>query len=304
MMEIGKHCSYSLCERLDFLPYTCNKCQKCFCQDHWKSEDHKCPFNYAKTVIECPICNQILKPKEGQDANTTVSEHIDKNCPRESSTNKEITKKFSCSYNNCKTKELQKCVCNHCNFNYCLRHRAVGDHNCPKSPSVRASITGISSNSNNNNNNNNNDGWSLSQILSDSKKKIEETFFNISNSTTNPTARKYALIKMKQNAIGKSTVPAQKRFYLEINYPKETNKESQMFFFDESQRYGNVLDQVTDHAKIKNENNISGKRKLVFVSLRNMESIPLNEQLKESSKFGVSSTDAIILEYEDVITKG
>jgi len=71
-----------------------------------------------------------------------------------------------------------------------------------------------------------------------------------------------------------------------------------MFFFDPTKRFGQVLDQVANAGKIKNENNIAGKPKLVLMSLKSGKPIPLNKVLGDCPELVVSG-DAILLEYEE-----
>jgi len=107
---------------------------------------------------------------------------------------------------------------------------------------------------------------------------------------------------MKSSATGDAKVPADQRFYMEIVYPVESNVPSKLFFFDQSKRFGQVLDQVATAGKIKNENNIPGKPKLVMVSLKTGESVPLGNKLEEAKQF-INSGDAILLEYDTNLPK-
>ena len=42
-MEIGSHCHYFDCNRLDFLPIKCPSCKNLFCKDHSLPNVHQCP---------------------------------------------------------------------------------------------------------------------------------------------------------------------------------------------------------------------------------------------------------------------
>ena len=42
-MEIGSHCNYADCNRLDFLPIECSHCKIKYCLDHSYPESHSCP---------------------------------------------------------------------------------------------------------------------------------------------------------------------------------------------------------------------------------------------------------------------
>ena len=76
----------------------------------------------------------------------------------------------------------------------------------------------------------------------------------------------------------------------------DSKVESQYFFFDESRRYGVVLDEVASAGKIRNENNKVDGKKLALIDMKTGNPIPLNKPLKDSSN-GIASGDAILLEY-------
>ena len=72
--HIGKSCSNTACNRLDFLPYKCDLCSKIFCQDHREYRDHNCPEQYRvdQQVPVCPKCGEIIPIKPGDDPNIKV----------------------------------------------------------------------------------------------------------------------------------------------------------------------------------------------------------------------------------------
>ena len=72
--HIGKSCSNTACNRLDFLPYKCDLCSKIFCQDHREYKDHNCPEQYRvdQQVPVCPKCGEIIPIKPGDDPNIKV----------------------------------------------------------------------------------------------------------------------------------------------------------------------------------------------------------------------------------------
>ncbi|XP_065885452.1 AN1-type zinc finger protein 2A-like [Dysidea avara] len=127
--ELGEHCAVASCSRLDFLPFTCDACQKVFCKDHHQYEKHDCQEAYTKnvTVPVCPLCNQPVPIKRGTDPNVSVDEHIANDCQSDKAKKAYSNK---CRYPGCKKKELVPVVCEHCGKNYCLRHRFQDDHNC------------------------------------------------------------------------------------------------------------------------------------------------------------------------------
>ena len=59
--DLGKHCEF--CHQKDILPFRCNCCNKYFCLDHIKREEHKCPLANAndRSVIVCSKCGQLIQ---------------------------------------------------------------------------------------------------------------------------------------------------------------------------------------------------------------------------------------------------
>jgi hypothetical protein len=48
--NIGKHCSLSSCNELDFLPITCNRCDNVYCKNHVFPDYHQCPSLSEQTA--------------------------------------------------------------------------------------------------------------------------------------------------------------------------------------------------------------------------------------------------------------
>ncbi|XP_045110165.1 AN1-type zinc finger protein 2A-like isoform X2 [Portunus trituberculatus] len=156
--HLGTHCAESTCNKLDFLPFTCNLCQKEFCVDHHKYTAHNCTESYRADaqVPICPLCDQPVPSKRGEPPDLAVNEHMENNCKNKKK--KIYTNK--CSADGCKTKEMIPVLCESCRQNYCLRHRHPSDHDCkgPTSAKEQAlmaalarSKTSKSSSSSNNN---------------------------------------------------------------------------------------------------------------------------------------------------------
>jgi len=130
--DLGKHCSDSFCNRLDFLPVKCDACDKLYCKDHVRYEDHSCPYAYKKNVQVpvCPLCNQPVPVKKGETPDVVVGAHIDRDCQSDPARKKRKAYANRCSYGKCKVKELIPVVCPDCRLNFCLRHRHPQDHQC------------------------------------------------------------------------------------------------------------------------------------------------------------------------------
>eukprot|EP00475_Leptophrys_vorax_P028006 TRINITY_DN401_c0_g1_i1.p1 TRINITY_DN401_c0_g1~~TRINITY_DN401_c0_g1_i1.p1 ORF type:complete len:191 (-),score=36.56 TRINITY_DN401_c0_g1_i1:118-690(-) len=122
---LGKHCALSSCKQLDFLPFTCSKCNQVTCLEHHSLNAHECPNAEEAKTISCPVCEGVVAIAGGQDANQVMDDHISKGCAKPTS-----VKPLRCSLKGCKTKSVQQVSCKKCNLSYCLGHRFPDDHKC------------------------------------------------------------------------------------------------------------------------------------------------------------------------------
>ncbi|CAF1568387.1 unnamed protein product [Didymodactylos carnosus] len=97
---IGKHCSYPLCNQLDFLPIFCQHCQQIYCKNHGSSNDHN-----------CSILNQNDNKIDVLQSSSAPSLLI-------------------CSFELCNEKCPIEFLCPKCKKNYCIKHRHFDDHKC------------------------------------------------------------------------------------------------------------------------------------------------------------------------------
>lgn len=99
-----------------------------FSSEHYSYIKHNCEGasrrDSSRQVPVCPICFKPVPAEKGQE-DYAVSQHIDKFC-------KTQTKIYtnSCSFNNCKKKELVQISCSTCKQNFCLKHRHENVHKC------------------------------------------------------------------------------------------------------------------------------------------------------------------------------
>ena len=100
--NIGKHCSFQTCNRLDFLPIKCDHCELFYCKEHSNFMHHKCE-----------------EYKEVKRDHQVIADFGPLN-------------KFKCSLENCLAKEMVEFRCEFCEFNFCMRHRVQIDHQCSK----------------------------------------------------------------------------------------------------------------------------------------------------------------------------
>eukprot|EP00158_Paraphelidium_tribonemae_P005923 Partr_v1_DN27589_c0_g1_i11_m30304 putative zinc finger len=140
ILSKGKHCSMGVCNKLDFLPMTCEGCHDTFCDEHWKFGSHNCPKEQdiiqSRIVPTCPVCGVVVPVKRGEDPNLRMEQHIARNCadPGKAATNPVFTNQ--CNVEGCKKKEVIPFKCNECDRNHCIRHRLPPDHDCAGKPTV------------------------------------------------------------------------------------------------------------------------------------------------------------------------
>ncbi|XP_065697577.1 AN1-type zinc finger protein 2B isoform X1 [Patagioenas fasciata] len=130
--DLGAHCSWPACQRLDFLPLKCDACERIFCTDHIAYAQHNCTSAYKKDVQVpvCPLCNTPVPVRRGEMPDVVVGEHIDRDCKSDPAQRKRKIFTNKCLKPGCKQKEMMKVICDQCHQNYCLKHRHPLDHNC------------------------------------------------------------------------------------------------------------------------------------------------------------------------------
>ncbi|XP_071603760.1 AN1-type zinc finger protein 2B isoform X5 [Heliangelus exortis] len=130
--DLGDHCSWPACQRLDFLPLKCDACEQIFCTDHIAYAQHDCTSAYKKDVQVpvCPLCNTPVPVRRGEMPDVVVGEHIDRDCKSDPAQRKRKIFTNKCLKPGCKQKEMMKVICDQCHKNYCLKHRHPLDHDC------------------------------------------------------------------------------------------------------------------------------------------------------------------------------
>ncbi|KAL1232622.1 AN1-type zinc finger protein 2B [Trichinella spiralis] len=144
--NLGEHCSYPLCRRLDFLPIKCDECSKLFCKDHYEYSRHACPFAGRKDCClpVCPLCSQSVSCPRDFPPDVAVSEHIDRDCQSDPALAKRKIYVNKCSVKNCKQRELVPVECPKCHKNFCFKHRHNADHECSQSSPNSTSTLSLS----------------------------------------------------------------------------------------------------------------------------------------------------------------
>ncbi|KAG6489354.1 zinc finger AN1 and C2H2 domain-containing stress-associated protein 16-like [Zingiber officinale] len=131
--HLGKHCSVSDCRQIDFLPFTCDRCNQVCCLQHRSYINHGCPNASQNdvTVLICPLCAKGVRLVLDQDPNITWESHVNTDC--DPSNYQRATKKRHCSVPGCKeVLNLSNSIrCRDCTKEHCLKHRFGAEHSCP-----------------------------------------------------------------------------------------------------------------------------------------------------------------------------
>ncbi|WOK94109.1 zinc finger AN1 domain-containing stress-associated protein 12 [Canna indica] len=127
--DLGEHCDLEDCKQLDFLPFTCNGCQKVFCLEHRTFKAHSCPKaeQHSRVVVVCEVCSMSIEKKAGEEEKIILERHKD------SGSCDPIKKmKPRCPVKRCKEALTfsNKSTCKICNKSICLRHRFPSEHEC------------------------------------------------------------------------------------------------------------------------------------------------------------------------------
>jgi uncharacterized C2H2 Zn-finger protein len=131
--NLGKHCTAVDCKLIDFLPFTCDRCQQVFCLEHRSYIKHTCPKanNYDVTVVVCPLCAKGVQLNPEEDPNISWDRHVNTDC--DPSNYDKVANKKKCPAPRCK--EIltfsNTIKCKDCLIDHCLKHRFASDHKCP-----------------------------------------------------------------------------------------------------------------------------------------------------------------------------
>ncbi|KAI4300781.1 hypothetical protein L6164_034117 [Bauhinia variegata] len=144
--DLGKHCTVEDCKQIDFLPFTCDRCNKVFCLEHRSYAKHQCPKADRNdvTVVICPLCAKGVRLIPDQDPNITWDNHVNTDC--DPSNYEKVTKKKKCPVPGCKDilAFSNTIKCRDCMVDHCLKHRFGPDHKCPGPKKLETSFSFMS----------------------------------------------------------------------------------------------------------------------------------------------------------------
>lgn len=231
-MDIGLHCSFGKCQKLDFLPIKCHFCGKSFCEDHYLPESHDCSSIPESLSADAPTSEKLQIEYE------------------------------TCSLSNCSLPERKgaKIKCDKCNLLFCLGHRHPDQHLCPveKSQKLAEKLKhkqeleagqrekdeklkkledlGITTTSSNGSSKSSCSGMKTTYSSAPKSKAARER------------AAKVAVMKLRGKAKGPNSIPQADRVYFNVDF--ESKKFD--FFTDKNYSVGRMRESFISTFKLKN----------------------------------------------------
>lgn len=221
--DVGTHCSFHECQRLDFLPIECPLCKQQFCKEHVKNTEHGCVISKNNTLTKEQV-DELANP---------VS--------------------YSCSIEACKNRELTPIKCDECKKQFCLKHRLPVDHECAAiikkeanpldSLTTREKVAKITGKS-----------------LSVDKKQDNGRVGKRSKKTANKVVE--MKLKMKAKGETSVPVDERVYFNVNVIQDGSGALKEYPLFFSREHTIGRIIDQTANYCGLKNQNHISTAPKL------------------------------------------
>jgi len=162
--EKYQHCQNQNCNQMNFLPINCTACNKKFCHECYKYEDHGCTKNVDSFQIpSCFACGKNVPFLDSsRNAEKSIDFHIRFHCEKTEKMREKIFEspelgfaasmsknsassntqaanyqlpkpkiyKNKCSKKFCKKKSAHNFKCVDCKKSFCVAHRHESDHDC------------------------------------------------------------------------------------------------------------------------------------------------------------------------------
>ncbi|KAH7103408.1 hypothetical protein BKA62DRAFT_696849 [Auriculariales sp. MPI-PUGE-AT-0066] len=132
LLAVGEQCSFSTCNLIDFLPFTCQHCRVKFCLDHFQPVAHACPKYDAsqddRVAPDCPLCHTPVAFARGTDPNARMERHFAEDCAGMGHTKKSAAN--VCARKQCSKKLITPITCETCRQRFCPEHRFSNAHDC------------------------------------------------------------------------------------------------------------------------------------------------------------------------------
>lgn len=182
-VELGKHCSFPGCNRLDFLPVKCKHCLQVFCTYHSGITSHN-----------CPSINTQNNNEGGRSSNSSTK----------SSDPKASSIYFKCSLAGCFVdNELAECICEFCGFNFCRKHRHPSDHACTAKQVLDEAVE--------------TKARAREQLQAQHRKEFNFEMKHKVKPKNLALNAKLMLMKLRQTAVGVKGLPEESRFYCYVD---------------------------------------------------------------------------------------
>lgn len=239
---IGKHCQYTYCNQLDFLPFFCQSCKGTFCLDHRTETSHTCTNagEWARRRREA----ELAKPSAGEGKRM-----------------RDLVQQKPCAAKDCKTTVGTSLVpgvhCDRCNRDYCLKHRMGEEHDCKNLTPIGARPAQVDL------------GREARSALSRLKAWGASRKEAASRALPKPkpstaSQRMVAVNQLKKTAKGDAKLAPEKRVYLFVEAEAETTTAKfpkGQFFFSKDWVVGRLLDSAATGLQVENVNNSSSDEK-------------------------------------------
>ncbi|KAI3652246.1 hypothetical protein MP228_003549 [Amoeboaphelidium protococcarum] len=222
--DVGKQCSLSQCQQIDFLPIKCDKCLQYFCGEHRLS--HGC------VQVESELQSNVVNPgsMSGKIGNNQVKEF--------------------CPLSDCKVSLLNMkwSTCDDCNQKFCLKHRNKLDHNCISADlqvqvkwQQRSQVNALLQKN------------GLPAIESSNASTSKQSKQRAATkASSNP---KVELMRIKMKAKGDQSTPMDQRLFIKCRQFAEDDSAIKYLFVSNKCTMGKFIDIVASTCQVRNVNN-------------------------------------------------
>lgn len=238
--SMGKHCQYTYCNQLDFLPFRCESCKGTYCLDH-----------RTETTHQCPHAGEWAAARRKAAALTSTTNASSPGKPT-------LLSASQCSHPSCKsyinTLTSVGVGCPTCNRQYCLKHRLKEDHSCSTLVPIGARQSQSSGPTQAEK-----AKAALGRLRLWGKQKQAAVLPKPKPSTA--ASRVLAVNTLKRTAKGDAKMPIEKRIYLYVEAEANTTTSKLPkgeFWYNKDWSVGRMLDAAAKNLQVENVNNHGG----------------------------------------------
>ncbi|XP_023333840.1 AN1-type zinc finger protein 1 [Eurytemora carolleeae] len=154
--------------------------------------------------------------------------------------------RYSCEVEKCGKWEIAPVKCQHCSMQVCLNHRYQDTHSCPKLDKKSGLMLNTKAH--------------VESILANKTTKTE--IITPRSKAAQKTAAKVQLMKLKMKSKGQTSLPDSEKIYFLVHPPKESQKPAIGCIVGKEWSLGRIIDALAELTGTRNENNVTGARKL------------------------------------------